>query len=405
VTRLTLLLTMLAMAAGTSAQIPATAPADGLAGVQVDPIRCWWRTSAGGVRIGEAFELSLTCAVLETDAVQVVPDQSHLDPAVATLTPFEVLGGSHPADLRSGQRRFFQYHYRLRIISPDAIGQDVRLAEMSIHYKVNTRMAANMALQGRDLVYFLPPQSIRVASLVPTDAGDIRDQAGESFAAVDALRLRAGTLDIVAAACTALGVLVALVVGAGAVRRAVRRAPAAQRSLGAHAIARAALSELAAVQQARGTEGWTDALGQRAVTALRVAAAAALDRPIGQRVVRAGARGGAGRLKVTRPLSRKARLVWSAVTTSDLERDLARIPAEEPDASRAQTVEALRDGLATFSSLQYGRPADKRDEHALDVALGRALEAAGRVQTDHAWPRRVLRLFRRPSDDVGESEP
>src|SRR5260370_36286 len=31
--------------------------------VQVDPIRCWWRTSAGAVRIGETFDLRLTCAV------------------------------------------------------------------------------------------------------------------------------------------------------------------------------------------------------------------------------------------------------------------------------------------------------------------------------------------------------
>ena len=59
-----------------SAQTPPNKPADaGVTNVEVDPIRCWWRTSSGSVRIGEHFDLWLTCATLETDAVQVVPDQ------------------------------------------------------------------------------------------------------------------------------------------------------------------------------------------------------------------------------------------------------------------------------------------------------------------------------------------
>ena len=40
--------------------------------VQTDPLQCWWRTSAGAVRVGEPFTVVLTCAVLETDAATVV---------------------------------------------------------------------------------------------------------------------------------------------------------------------------------------------------------------------------------------------------------------------------------------------------------------------------------------------
>ena len=80
--------------------------------VEVDPIRCWWRTSSAAVRIGETFTVGLTCAVLEAEAVQVVPDESQLADSAIQLTPFEVVGGSHPPDLRSGQRRFFQYRLR-----------------------------------------------------------------------------------------------------------------------------------------------------------------------------------------------------------------------------------------------------------------------------------------------------
>ena len=68
---------------------------------QTDPLQCWWRTSAGAVRVGEPFTVVLTCAVLETDAATVVVDQSRLEPSVVQFAPFEVLGGSHGADLRT----------------------------------------------------------------------------------------------------------------------------------------------------------------------------------------------------------------------------------------------------------------------------------------------------------------
>src|SRR5215475_15433012 len=74
--------------------------------VEVDPLQCWWRTSAGAVRVGEPFSLVLTCAVVENDTAKVIVDQSKLEPSVIQLAPFEVTGGSHGADLRTGDRRF-----------------------------------------------------------------------------------------------------------------------------------------------------------------------------------------------------------------------------------------------------------------------------------------------------------
>jgi hypothetical protein len=65
--------------------------------VQTDPLQCWWRTSVGAIRVGEPFEVVLTCAVLETDAATVVVDQSRLAPNVIQFAPFEVLGGTHGA--------------------------------------------------------------------------------------------------------------------------------------------------------------------------------------------------------------------------------------------------------------------------------------------------------------------
>ena len=61
---------------------PAPAPQAGVRTMEVDPIRCWWKTSDGAVRLGQTFTLTLTCAVLQNEGVQVVPDESRLGAAV-----------------------------------------------------------------------------------------------------------------------------------------------------------------------------------------------------------------------------------------------------------------------------------------------------------------------------------
>ena len=387
---LLLLLPLIGLARIASAQPAATPPAGTIANVEVDPIRCWWRTSAGAVRIGEAFDLSLTCAVLQNDAVQVVPDETHLDSNVIAMAPFEVIRGSHPADMQSGQRRFFQYQYTLRIINPDAIGKDLKIPETVIHYKVNSRIAANTSQQGRDLVYLLPTMGLRIASMVPADAVDIRDQAGENFASVDSLELRAGTLQIVGSASMALGGLMILLVLVRLARRATKRTPSDERTLSPRSIASAAVRELTAVQRDRDQHGWSEALAGRALAATRVAAASAIDHPVSQRLAEAGTSDGAGRVVAPAPFRGKARVLSSPVTAADIARRLARsLPA---DAGRQQVLEGLQTALATLSLSQYGRAASL-DQSALDSALSSAVDAAGRVQGEHSWLKELLQKF------------
>ena len=104
------------------------------------------------MRIGEAFDVRLTCAVLENDTVQVVPDESRLWAAGVQLPPFEIVGSAHPADTRAGQRRFFQYRYTLRLVEPDEIGQDLSLPRLPITYTVQSRVGEDARLAGRDFV-------------------------------------------------------------------------------------------------------------------------------------------------------------------------------------------------------------------------------------------------------------
>ncbi len=379
-------------AAPPSPQVPA--PESGP--VEADPIRCWWRSSTGAVRTGETFTVLLTCAVLENEAVQIVPDETRLGSSVIAMAPFEIVGGSHPADLRTANRRFFQYEYTLRMINPDQIGKDVRLPELAIHFRVNSRLEGNAALQGRDLVYMLPSLAVRILSMVVAEATDIRDTSNESFAAIESLAFRASMLRIVAITLAVLGGLVALLSLGRLAGHARQRTPTAAHELSTGAVLRTAVSELSAVQS-ESEQGWTDALASRALAAARIVAGSAIDRSPGQRVVDRNAVSGAG--QITRaPRRGKTTAVWSTVTAEELAYHLMRESAAAPS-ERRPLVEDLQTALATFTATQYAREATL-DRPSLDAALSRVIDAARTLMRDHAWPKPYLRRWR-----VGAPEP
>ena len=365
---------------------PAPTRESGTRNVAVDPIRCWWRTSAGAVHVGEQFDLALTCAVLESEAVSVVVDESRLGNAVVQMAPFEVVSGTHPADLHEGIRRFFQYEYRLRLISPDVVGQDVRVPDIGLHYRVNSKVDGNASVQGRDLMYYLPPAVIRIESLVPDGATDIRDATGASFGSIDALTFRAGLFNIIGLALMAFGALMVLLVLIRLARGAKTRTPADQRELSTGALLGVATRELAAVKRERSTAGWTDDLLDRALGAARVAGAGAMGRPINQRVTNAETVGGEGRLMTSGPRRGTRRIVSASATPHDLARLVDRL---EPTDSRRSNLEALRDALTALTAAQYGR-AQARSESTLDEALDGAARAASSVRAQYMFPRSLL---------------
>src|SRR4051794_13236943 len=215
--------------------------------VQTDPIQCWWRTGAGAVRVGEPFSLVLTCAVVENDSAKVIVDQSKLEPSVIQLAPFEVTGGSHGADLRTNERRFFQYEYRLRLIAENQFGRDVPLPETKLSYHVQSQTGQRSAIQGRDQSYLLPAQSMRVMSMVPNDASDIRDTTSETFTDVDQRSFRANLLIVIGGVLFALAGLMALVAVVRIVSRFRKPVTASTRLVSDSAILGAVSRELAAV--------------------------------------------------------------------------------------------------------------------------------------------------------------
>ena len=343
----------------------------------VEPIRCWRQASAGAVTIGEHFTVVLTCAVFESADAQVVPDESRLTVASIQMAPFEILGGSHPPDVRRGSRRFFQYDYQLRIISRDAIGRDANVPALTISYRIHSRVGAAAPLEGRDLSYVLPALPIRVLSLVPAEAADIRDASEASLASVEALRSRSRMFE---AAAIALGVLagIVLVLALVPLTRRRRSTAAADRDVVPdRAIVTSAAASLRDAQGQATRAGWTDDTIATALSSMRLVAAAAINHPISQKPLPAGSAVPEGRLRVEYGLlGRSAATVSSAVTEGDLAR--AGTPESAATLTRVQQLDGLRRSLAALTAAAYRRAPD-RDAASLDEAVRHAISVANDI--------------------------
>ena len=368
--------------------------------VQTDPLQCWWRTSAGAVRVGEPFTVVLTCAVLETDAATVVVDQTRLEPSVVQFAPFEVLGGSHGADLRSDQRRFFQYEYRLRLIADGMFGKDVALPDTKISYRVQSKVGQKTSLQGRDQTYVMPAQSMRVLSLVPSDASDIRDtSASDTFGDIDQRAFRANLFTVIGSVLFVLAALMAIL---GLVRLFQKyRKPAivSKQLITDSAILNGVSRELSRVQHDRDSGGWTPELASRALGALRIAATYAVGRPVSQmpasRLLADGSETAEpGRLILKAGWPRGKRIAVSgAVTPQTVARHIAR-PGQTP--ALIALLESVSTAIAAFTAATFNREG-KLDEGALDEGLATAKQVTRKMKVQQLWIMKRLAARRAPT--------
>ena len=356
--------------------------------VQTDPLQCWWRTSAGAVRVGEPFSVVLTCAVLETDAAKVVPDQTRLEPSVVQFAPFEVLGGTHGADLRTDDRRFFQYEYRLRLIADGMFGRDVALPETKISYKVESKVGQNTSLQGRDQSYILPAQSLRVLSLVPSDAADIRDtSSSETFADIDQRAFRANLFTVMGSVLFVLAGLLALLGLARLFQRYRKPAVASSTLIADTTILNGVGREISRVQRDRAGSGWTPDLASRALGALRIVATYAIGRPVStmpaSRLLADGSETAEpGRLILKAGWPRGKRIAVSgAVTPQTIVRVLAR-PGQT--AAHGARLERVSQALAVLTAATFTREG-KLDDAALDEALATGKQLLRRMKFEQLW--------------------
>jgi hypothetical protein len=370
--------------------------------VEADPVQCWWRTSAGAVRVGEVFSLVLTCSVVDSTAVTVVPDQGPLEPASLQLPPFEVVSGTHLADLRTADHRFFQYDYRLRLINEDLFGKDVAIPEVKLTYRVRSQVNG-AALEGAEKTYILPSLAMRVLSLVPAGATDIRDATSSTFADVDSTRFRANVLVASGAVLAALGGILALVTIVRALIR--RRGRTVDRALATEAdILRGVQTELSRIAAAQQSGGWTPALATRLTTALRIAGAFAVGKPAGLRSAAADNRAQDGLLLLPRGWKRNESVAVSGyLTPREIQDEVQALrssntPVPSHRLSMLPLIDELHGVLVRLNAGQYGRQTCSDD--TMDEALALAEQLVKRLRRGQIWPVRTFRAASQATIDL-----
>ena len=335
------------------------------------------------MRVGEPFTVVLTCAVVENETTTVVPDQSRLEPAALQLPPFEVIGGSRGPDLHSDSRRFFQYQYSLRLINEEMFGKDAHIPSVQINYNLESRVGRGEAVRGRDRTYILPSESVRVLSLVPADATDIRDAPSWTFGDIEAQRFRARVFFVAAGVLFAAAALVIVV----ALLRMMRtlppgrgdRPPAAVRPRGP-----ARRRPRARRRPAADPGGRLDPRAGRPCAGRdagrRQRRPRTSGRPGGRRPP--ASTGHEGQLVMRGGLLRGKKALVSGSATADA---VARALATEGGSSgHRQALEEVQLALARFTTALFGRD-EKLDDTALGESLSDSFRVVRRLKLENLW--------------------
>ena len=373
-----------------AAQEPAGRRAPGPGEVETDPIKCWWKADRTAVRVGERFVVVLTCGVIETGPVRVVPAVNQLEAGAIQVTPFEVVSGTRRDDVVAPPWRYLQFEYEVRLMNDGFFGQDVNVPALTVTYNVQ---APGGGAQGRDQGYVLPPLPMRILSVVPRAADDIRDASTETFAAAESRRFRASAATVAAVIAFAFAVVLAALAIVRAAGRYRARDAAAVRPLPAPSLLAGCLRALGDVREEAQKAGWTPELARRALAALRIAGAVALGRGVAQEFVNGRAVEREGQVAIRTGLLRRKRAVLSAATTP---RAIASHlgNGHRPGPRTQVSLQELSEALTVFSAASYGR-AVRPDRDALDAALQDGTRAVKRLRVGATWPMRAAEAVSR----------
>jgi len=374
---------------GPAAAAPRPAPKEGE--VQSDPIKCWWKADRTAVRVGERFGLVLTCAVIEAGPITVVPVLNQLEPGALSITPFEVVSGARGDDMVAPPWRYVQFDYAVRLLSDGFFGQDVMIPGVTVTYNLQTVGGT----QGRDQTYVLPSLPMRILSLVPKGVADIRDASGQTFASIESRRFRASLASVLAWVSFAFAGVLGIFALVRAVGQFRSKRTVAIRRLPVPAVLSGCLDTISEVSADASKTGWSPDLARRAVAAMRIAGAVALERPIAQDFVGADAVERDGQVTVRKGWIKRRRVLLSAsVTSKVIASHLGNGRRLRPNAR--VRLETISDALGVFSTASYGRNG-KPDASALDAAVDSSKDAIRGLRSSARWPMRtagaMLRSF------------
>lgn len=401
IARLGMAALVLAFAGSARAQAPAPAKAPDSGGLEVEPIRCWWKTSKGSLVVGERFTLTLTCGIVETARIKAVADLNQLQPTAIQLPPYEVVSGVRHDDIEAPPWRYVQHEYIVRLIGDTFFGKDVDIPPLKITYHIESSIGG--ASEGRDQSYVLPPLPMRLASLVPQKADDIRDASRDTFADIQERRARSTGVLVAAAIFFAFAAVFIVVAAVRFVGRYRVRTPGAARRLPMGAVLTGCLSAVRRLKSEVARDGWTPELAGRALALLRIAGAVALGAPVTQTLVNTKVSEREGQLAVPKGMLRRKRVLISTPTTADaLASALRKSNGALPTPRTKAILTDLQDSLRLFTAARYGRNGNL-DTTALDTALDNGVDAMRRLRTITLWPMRVVGGFSRPVAETGET--
>jgi len=368
--------------------------------VEVDPIKCFWKTDRSTIIVGERFAVVLTCGIVETDKIKAVPDFNQLEASTIGLQPFEVVKGVRHEDVRNPPWRYIQYEYTVRLIAEGLFEKDIELPAVKITYHIQSSIGGGST--GRDQTYQLPAMSMHVASLVPKKVADIRDTSVSTFAEIEARRVRSTGEFVAALIAFGFAVVLLCLALASVIGRYRVRTPSAERPLGLRAVLSGCLREAGRVKE-DASGGWTPELASRALAVLRIGGAVALDRPVAQSIVGAGVAPRAGQIALRKGLlGRRRALVSTATTPRTISRSLASTNGHAPNARTEAMLRDFEESLAVLGRARYGREG-KLDGSALDTALDNGVAALRKLRTARTWPMRMLGSLTRSATEIGWS--
>jgi hypothetical protein len=363
--------------------------------VESDPIRCWWKTDRTSVRVGETFGLTLTCGVVEAGPVAVVPALTQLEGGAIQLTPFEVVSATRRGDVVVPPWRYVQFEYAVRLLNDGYFGQDVSLPAVTVTYNLKSAGADSA---GRDQSYVLPALPMRILSLVPKAAGDIRDASTLTFAEIESRRYYSTAARVAAGIAIVFAAVFALLAVMRFAQRFRVRTPAEARSVPTTSVLAGCATTLRGVQRDARSEGWSPALARRALPAMRIAGASALGRPIAQQYVAGDVATREGQVVVkTGTLGMGRAMVSAATTPSSIATALDGRPSGGARVRGAMAQ--LGEALQAFGRVAYGRQVEQGspavDGAELDRAMENALEAVQRLRVGAQWPMRMVQTVTR----------
>lgn len=360
---------------------------------EVKPIRCWWQSSVTSVRVGEEFDVVLTCQVIESDNLRVALDGDKLGPEAASFAPYRILNKVNREDLIKNEHRFFQYHYILKIISEDYFGKEAPLPAFEIAYRLEKKLDKDPEfIKGKEQKYKLPALPIKIQSLVPQEANDIRDTKLWSFGLVKARTQKARLAFAAAAFVAAISAAIFLIPFFKALILLFSAKRPAKHIFSQRSVIKKLARELARIEKAKNEADWNQALLDRLLVVFRICGELTKLHPnVTQSYVEPelGMLGGflnSRKFRFERNWIRVRQVVIYSSTT----------PQELGGSIKVYNFAQMGNFLNAFEKLneiQYG-PAQDADKAELDDILKVGRKVVGLLKIYYLWPIRLVLSFK-----------